>query len=565
MRFATRTFLWSFVPFAILLLASFWAIQTEVVRTVRRGLRTSLRDQQVSIARVQARSELQNSRFLRIVGEDATLKAGIQLLLANAKNPEAILTLEDQLREISQTLNFDFLMLSNPDGAGMAGVMRVGDQFAAMDVARTPPPKRGFLNIGDQTYQVVSVPVDQGNEHIATLSVGERFDFSEFTTPAVLTRNGDVILSNLPRASKSEVEAALRACRDPSECELRVRGETYLSLPINNIPFGDGYLLRSVQSVDSATAPVQSILRGVFVVAGIGALVAALILSVFSSRSIVHPISRIVAHLAACQKTGVLPEFERGEAPIVEIRALMEAFNSAAASIREGGQQLRRAYVEFVGSLASALDARDRYTAGHSHRVSEYSCAVAEALQLSGQEIEEIRIGALLHDIGKIGIMDRVLQKAGRLTLEEFALIQQHTTIGRRILEGVHGFEAYLAVVELHHENWDGSGYPRGLRGNSTPLQARIVHVADVYDAITSDRPYRAGMPHDEAIALIEECAGTQFDPDVVGAFMRSVAMLDRKPVPARAEDPETQSIRQLAEALEREAVLDVQIESSQS
>jgi HD-GYP domain-containing protein (c-di-GMP phosphodiesterase class II) len=158
-----------------------------------------------------------------------------------------------------------------------------------------------------------------------------------------------------------------------------------------------------------------------------------------------------------------------------------------------------------------------------------------------------------------------VLQKAGRLTPEEFALIQQHTTIGRRILEGVHGFEAYLAVVELHHENWDGSGYPRGLRGNSTPLHARIVHVADVYDAITSDRPYRTGMPHDEAIALIEECAGTQFDPDVVDAFMRSVAVLDRKPVPVRAEDPETQSIRQLSEALEREAVFDVKAESSQS
>jgi HD-GYP domain-containing protein (c-di-GMP phosphodiesterase class II) len=565
MRFATRTFLWSFVPFAILLLGSFWAIQKEVVSTVRNGLRTSLRDEQASIARVRSRSELQNSRFLRIVGENATLKAGIQLLLENRKSAEARLTVEDQLREISETLGFDFLLLSNADGAAMAGVTRLGDQLAAMDVSRTAPPKRGFFSMGDQTYQVISIPVNQGDEQIATLSVGEHFDFSEFTTPAVLTRNGRVVLSNIHNASAGEVESALQACRDQSECELRLRGEAYLSLPMDSISFGDGYLLRSLQSVDSASAPVQSILRGVFVVAGVGALAAALILSIFSSRSIVGPISRIASHLAACEKTGVLPEFPHHQTPIVEILTLTESFNHAASSVREGTERLRRAYVEFVGSLASALDARDRYTAGHSHRVSEFSCAIAEAMQYNRDQVDEIRIAALLHDIGKIGIADRVLQKAGRLTPEEFALIQQHTTIGRRILEGVRGFEAYLPVVELHHENWDGSGYPLGLRGVSIPQCARIVHVADVYDALTSDRPYRDGMGHLEAIALIVECAGTQFDPEVVEAFTYLPSILARNQAPVRAEDPETQSIRQLADAIDRETPVDVEAEANQS
>ena len=565
MRFATRTFLWSFVPFAVLLLGSFWAIQKEVVSTVRNGLRTSLREEQVSIARVHARSELQNSRFLRIVGESATLKAGIQLLLQNPKSAEARLTVEDQLREISGTLGFDFLLLSNPDGAAMAGVMRLGDQFVAMDANRTSPPKRGFFGMGDQTYQVISIPVDQGDEHIAVLSVGEHFDFSEFTTPAVLTHNGRVALSNLHDTSAQDVDAALKGCGDRAECELRLRGETYLSLPMDSISFGDGYLLRSLQSVDSASAPVQSILRNVFVVAGVGALAAALILSLFSSRSIVGPISRIVAHLAECHKTGVLPEFPAHDTSIAEIGALTESFNDAAFTIREGSQRLQQAYVEFVGSLASALDARDRYTAGHSHRVSEFSCAIAGAMNFSPAALEEIRIAALLHDIGKIGIADRVLQKAGRLTPEEFALIQQHTTIGRRILEGVHGFEPYLDVVELHHENWDGSGYPRGLRAEAVPLCARVVHVADVYDALTSDRPYRRGMAHRDAVTLIEECAGTQFDPAVVDAFLKLPLILARNQVPFLAEDPETQSIRQLAEALDREAPIDIKAESSQS
>lgn len=564
MRFATRTFLWSFVPFAVLLLGSFWAMQKEVVSTVRNGLRTSLRDEQVSIARVHARSELQNSRFLRIVGENATLKAGIQLLLANRKSAEARLTVEDQLREISETLGLDFLLLSNPDGAAMAGVTRLGDQFVAMDVKRTSPPKRGFFSMGDQTYQVISIPVDQGDEHIATLSVGEHFDFSEFTTPAVLTRNGRVILSNIHDASPSAVETALRGCSDQSECEVRLRGETYLSLPMDSISFGDGYLLRSLQSVDSASAPVQSILRNVFVIAGIGALAAALILSIFSSRSIVGPISRIAAHLAACEKTGVLPEFPKHDTPIVEIHTLTDSFNHAAAAIREGTDRLRRAYVEFVGSLASALDARDRYTAGHSNRVSEFSCSIAEAMRVADDDLEEIRIAALLHDIGKIGIADRVLQKAGRLTPEEFALIQQHTTIGRRILEGVRGFEPYLPVVELHHENWDGSGYPLGLRGPSIPLCARIVHVADVYDALTSDRPYRRGMAHREAVDLIEQCAGTQFDPLVVEAFLQLPTILARNQAPVRAEDPETQSLRHLASAVEHESPVDIRVEGGQ-
>jgi HD-GYP domain-containing protein (c-di-GMP phosphodiesterase class II) len=554
MRFATRTFLWSFVPFAVLLLCSFWAIQKEVVTTVRNGLRVSLRDEQVSIARVHARSELQNSRFLRILGENATLKAGIQLLAANRRSAEARLTVEDQLREIAETLGFDFLLLSNPDGAAMAGVTRLGNQLVAMDVTRTAPPKHGFFSMGDQTYQVISIPVDQGDEHIALLSVGEHFDFSEFTTPAVLTRNGKVILSNLRDASMPEVEAALLGCRNQAECELRLRGEAYLSLPMDSISFGDGYVLRSLQSVDSASAPVQFILRNVFVVAGVGALAAALILSIFAARSIVGPISRIAAHLAACEKAGDLPEFPKHDTPILEIRTLMESFNNAAASIRDGGERLRRAYVEFVGSLASALDARDRYTAGHSHRVSEFSCAIAERMQFSGEEIEEIRIAALLHDIGKIGIADRVLQKAGRLTPEEFALIQQHTTIGRRILEGVRGFETYLPVVELHHENWDGSGYPLGLRGPSIPLCARIVHVADVYDAITSDRPYRRGMEHQDAIQLMGEGSGTQFDPKVVDAFLNLPLILARNQLPLRAEDPETQSLRQLSESVERES-----------
>ena len=518
-----------------------------MISTVRNSLRESLREKQVSIAHLQSRGELQNSRFLRIVGESAALKAGMQLLLTNPRSGDARLTVEDQLREICENLGFDFLQVSNLDGRALAGVMRVGDQLAAIDVAHASSPQRGFFAAGGRTYQVTTVAIGQGDEHIATLAVGEHFDFSEFSTPAVLSRNGKVIMSNLQGASLEEVDSALKNCPGQSECEIRLRNEAYLSLPMESISFGGGYLLRSLQSVDSASRAVQSIIRSVFLIAGITGLTAALMLSLFSARSIIGPISKVVARLRESQETGILPEFPMERGQIREIRELTDVFNQAASAIREGRDRLNSAYLEFAGSLASALDARDRYTAGHSHRVSEYSCAVAAAMNITGEELERIRVGALLHDIGKIGITDSVLQKAGRLTNEEYALIQQHPTIGRRILEGVQGFEDYLPIVELHHENWDGSGYPLGLRGESVPLCARIVHVADVYDAITSDRPYRRGMDNEQALRLIEDSVGKQFDPSIVRVFVDLPEIRDGHFVPAYADDI---GFQQLSEAV---------------
>jgi putative nucleotidyltransferase with HDIG domain len=274
-----------------------------------------------------------------------------------------------------------------------------------------------------------------------------------------------------------------------------------------------------LENLDAATTRVQAVLQKVFLLVGFAVLVAALGIGLLASRSIARPLAEMAERLRSAGTTGELPDFPENVAAGPEIRELTRGFDQAAKAVRDARERLTRAYVEFVGSLAQALDARDPYTAGHSRRVSNYACAIAKAMGLAEPEVETIRVGALLHDLGKIGISDIVLHKPGRLTADEMELIRQHPVIGRRILDNVHGLEPYLAIVELHHENWDGTGYPRGLKGTETPLQARIVKVADSYDAMTSDRPYRRGMTHAQAMAILKKVSGSETDPEIVGAF----------------------------------------------
>jgi putative nucleotidyltransferase with HDIG domain len=381
--------------------------------------------------------------------------------------------------------------------------------------------------------------VDEDQENIGSLAVGEFFDFSEFTTPAILLHNDSVINSNLPNVALSEIDSALRGCSVQFECDIRLRGANWISLPMPSA-VGEGYSLRSLEDMDAAIAPVQTILHNLFLAVAIGGLLVALLCSLISSRSIVQPIAGVVSHLRNSEHTGVLPEFEANHSSIFEIQQLVENYNHAAVAVREARDSLNMAYVEFVGSLASALDARDRYTAGHSKRVSELSSTTASAMHLDPEHIERIRVGALLHDIGKIGVPDAVLQKTGRLTDEEFAMVKEHPVIGRHILEGVGGLAPFLDAVELHHENWDGSGYPKGQSGEQTPVDARIIHVSDAYDAMTTDRSYRRGLTHQRAIEILREYAGIQFDPHIVELFAslpHNLVAIDRESPPERAAE----------------------------
>jgi putative nucleotidyltransferase with HDIG domain len=213
-----------------------------------------------------------------------------------------------------------------------------------------------------------------------------------------------------------------------------------------------------------------------------------------------------------------------------EISELAENFNLMASDIEEYIERLKEAAEEnrelFIGSirmLAAAIDEKDPYTRGHSGRVAKYSTIIAQELKMSAEELDKLKISALLHDVGKIGVDDRVLKKPGSLTPEEFEIMKTHTTKGANIMRPVSQLKDMLPGIELHHEHLDGRGYPYGLSGPQIPLMARIIAVADTLDAMTTNRPYQSAMDIDYALGRIKALTGSKFDQSVVNALETAV------------------------------------------
>ncbi|MDE3169710.1 MAG: HD domain-containing protein, partial [Acidobacteriota bacterium] len=231
----------------------------------------------------------------------------------------------------------------------------------------------------------------------------------------------------------------------------------------------------------------------------LGAMVVALIFGYLFALRITRPIQGLVQSTRAISRAEFHQRAEvRGAA---EISELAETFNSMAGHIEEYIAKLKQAAAEnhelFLGSirmLAAAIDEKDPYTRGHSGRVAKYSTIIGEGIGLNAEELDRLRISALLHDVGKIGVDDRVLKKPGKLTEEEFGLMKQHTVKGANIMRPVAQLRDVLPGIELHHERMDGGGYPYGLAGDQIPMMARIIAVADTFDAITTNRPYQSAM-----------------------------------------------------------------------
>ncbi len=251
-------------------------------------------------------------------------------------------------------------------------------------------------------------------------------------------------------------------------------------------------------------------------------------LSIFSARRITSPLqvlaqsSRAIARGDFSQRVHLKTRTEIGE--------LATTFNTMSDELEQFVQDLKRAAEEnkalFMGSiqmLAGAVDEKDPYTRGHSDRVTRYSLMVAKEMGLDAYFLEILRVSAQLHDVGKIGIEDRILKKPGALTPEEFEIMKTHTTKGANILRPVPQLRAMLPGIELHHEALNGRGYPYGLKGDEIPLLARVIAVADTFDALTTNRPYQKAFDPTETIRIIQNLSGQRLDPKAVDALLKLI------------------------------------------
>ena len=280
----------------------------------------------------------------------------------------------------------------------------------------------------------------------------------------------------------------------------------------------------AIQDERAALASVADMRQQTFVISLVAATFA-LLIGFFFAKKLTQPVqalaenARRIASGDFSQRIQVRSRTELGE--------LGDSFNMMTDQVERFISDLQRAAAEnrelFLGTvkgLAAAIDGKDPYTRGHSERVARFSVAIAQGLDLPDEEVEKIRISALLHDVGKIGIDDNILKKPSALTDEEFQIMKQHPQKGYKIMSQIQAMREFLPGMYMHHEMINGQGYPQGLKGDEIPMQARIVSVADTFDAMTTDRPYQRAMKFEDALQRIKDFVGTRYDEQVVASLI---------------------------------------------
>jgi HD-GYP domain-containing protein (c-di-GMP phosphodiesterase class II) len=298
----------------------------------------------------------------------------------------------------------------------------------------------------------------------------------------------------------------------------------------------------AIQDERAALASVADMRRQTFGIS-LAAGTFALLIGFFFAKKLTQPVQELAAgaHRIAggdfSQRISVSSRTELGE--------LGDSFNLMTDQVerfihdlQQAADENRQLFLGTVKGLAAAIDGKDPYTRGHSERVARFSVAIAQGLDLPDEEIEKIRISALLHDVGKIGIDDNILKKPAALTDEEFVIMKQHPQKGFKIMSQIPAMREFLPGMYMHHEMIDGNGYPQGLKGDEIPMQARIVSVADTFDAMTTDRPYQRAMKFDDALARIKSFVGTRYDERVVASLMAACESGQVRPGSVRLKRP---------------------------
>lgn len=509
-------------PVGIIFLSCFSLLDRLVQAQLRDHIRKELLAEDAEVQRANLDADGRMARSLAALAE----VAGIPRAHGDKSNGE-------QLKRLGDSLDEDVLALYGPDRQPIVTLRREGKVFQQVSGTVALADGRKLTGLDGQYYFFSTYPLLRDGKAAGWIAAGRRWlrEMPIGSESYLIVKQGKVLESAGIRA-QSGIAAGdtLPACAgEGTSCEIGINNTTYVLLRSAASGKGEELAIHILRSSELIASSLLSTSRLIILAGALLSILGALGLALLTGRAISRPLKDITESCLQAQDAGNLSEIQLPSSRIEEVNALGQTLQSAVRSIGAGQTQLTQAYFQFMGAIVALLDARDTYTAGHSHRVSAYSEALARDFGLPQRQIDDIRVGALLHDIGKIGVPDEVLRKHERLTKEEFDLMKQHPTIGRKVLEQVVQFDKYLDAVELHHENLDGTGYPRGLRGEQIPISARIVKVADVYDALSTDRPYRKKMTQEEVHGILRDGAGKHFDRLLVEIFLaRSIPSFEQ-------------------------------------
>jgi putative nucleotidyltransferase with HDIG domain len=538
-RFVIRTLVATLATVAFVLSAVLLVVTINVQASVRSGVIDKLDTGQRVLAALEEKRANELLAQVTTLAENSTLKAAVDTYQTELRttNPagraDLLATIARELDKLAVRIHPDVLEVRSTSGEvlGVAGRRALEWPAYARVNAPAPDSDAKFVTTPAGIFRLASVPVVLQGTTLGTLSLASALDeryASEITTLSgartVIIANGHMVASTLP----ADLQPALKP---DAISQIENQGVITLAgseFAVQRLLGQGGAKVYVLDSIDASARPVLAGALRTMAWIAVGAFALAALASVWLSRTIARPIGTLSASLSSMTETSNFEHPLKPEGDVLEIDTLTMTFNTMMQSVKAAEEERLSAYVGTIRALALALEARDPYTAGHSERVSALSLAIGRCMWLDDAQLEVLRLGALLHDIGKIGISDQVLMKPGPLTGEEYEIIKQHPVVGARILRSVPFLEPHIPIVELHHERPDGKGYPHGLRGTEIPLVASIVHVADAFDAITSARAYRPARAASEGLRELWRCAGAQFDAEVVHALAKALPDIDR-------------------------------------
>jgi putative nucleotidyltransferase with HDIG domain len=518
-----------------------WQTNARLTQSVVENMEAS----QLRFANIDARRRRENMLQAIALAENPTLKAAVDTHYSERGNEQELgqlrSTIETELAKLQQLMAVPALSVTDVRGIVLASAGPAKADWPAgarvnLRVQKDGAPVETVVIRNGHPYVATAVPLVLGRDVIGEFFWASPLDDAyavnlsgEARADIAILLDGRVIASSTPAALRRSLESVAL----PLSGTIQLAGDEFVVQRLSSV---DTLSVYALDSVTSASRAATSETGWVLLLAGAGALLIAVAGSWWLARAVARPIDLLSNSLARMAKARdfdqPLPQIGGSR----ELDTLKATFNELRTAVSLAEAESEAAYLGVIGALATALDARDPYTAGHSQRVADLSVSIGHQMKLSGTDLETLRLGALLHDIGKIGISDAVLRKPSKLTPDEFEQIKLHPTLGARILKPLRFLDAQLAIVELHHERPDGRGYPHGLKGEEIPLFARIVHVADAFDAMTSARAYRGALPVSTAVAELWRLIGLDFDPQVVQALAALPVALT-EPVAVEAHD----------------------------